>query len=246
MKRIFQIGFNKSGTGSIHRFMMKNGIPSVHWAGGKLSKTICENSDNHYPLLQGYEDFVAFSDMEHFKEEGGVFYSGEYFFKELDKQYPGSLFILNYRNCDDWVRSRFNHDGYVLQCLRQSGMTVEEVYESWRMEYFNHIENVKKYFGDSDRFIELDIDNMGKYDLACFLQGHGFSIENHEFPHSHKTKKTKGSEHVNAIRDAAIYIEKYDIELAMSLMLSAKKLRKNGRIINKRIEWYKEILSRGK
>ena len=40
MGKIFQIGFNKCGTTSIHRMLVANGINSVHWDKGRLSKSI--------------------------------------------------------------------------------------------------------------------------------------------------------------------------------------------------------------
>jgi len=39
-KKIFQIGFNKCGTTSIHQFLLNNGIRSVHWEGGKIADEI--------------------------------------------------------------------------------------------------------------------------------------------------------------------------------------------------------------
>ena len=38
IKKIFQIGFNKSGSGSIHHFFLDNNIPSVHWDGGNYQR----------------------------------------------------------------------------------------------------------------------------------------------------------------------------------------------------------------
>lgn len=243
MKRIFQIGFNKSGTGSIHNFMLKNDIPSIHWGGGKLSKAICKNYSNSEPLLNGFDDFLAFSDMEHVKEEGGYFYSAEHFFKELDVQYPGSIFILNYRDCESWISSRFNHGGYVLHSCREKGEDVDTVVKSWRDEYFRHIDNVKSYFGESERLFEMDLDKMDSSDLGDFLKYHGFCIKEPEFPHTHKTKKKSAEDYVDTLRNAAIDIEKYDIQLALEVMLSAQKI-KNGGMVKNRVEWYRQVLSK--
>lgn len=54
MKKIFQIGFNKVGTVSLHEFFLKNGISSVHWDRGNLSKTIHSNKLSGKPLCQRY------------------------------------------------------------------------------------------------------------------------------------------------------------------------------------------------
>ena len=44
MIKIFQIGFNKCATVSLHKFFESNGLKSIHWDKGRLAKTIYKNS----------------------------------------------------------------------------------------------------------------------------------------------------------------------------------------------------------
>ena len=41
---IFQIGFNKCGTRSLYHFFKDNGIPSIHYDGGKIAKSMFQNN----------------------------------------------------------------------------------------------------------------------------------------------------------------------------------------------------------
>ncbi len=87
--KIFQIGFNKSGTASIYYYFKNEGFKSIHWEKGKLSKTIKNNFDSGLPILKGYEDYQVFTDMGHREADQTAVYSAENHFKEFDKQYLG-------------------------------------------------------------------------------------------------------------------------------------------------------------
>lgn len=116
MNKIFQIGFNKCATHSIHELFSKYTKPalkSVHWDFGKLAKTIKFNLENKQPALKGYESFNVFTDMEcEFKidkqSKPDWFFAYKQF-KEFDRQYPNSKFILNTRDVKNWIRSRLEH-----------------------------------------------------------------------------------------------------------------------------------------
>ena len=38
MTKIFQIGFNRCGTGSLYNFFKENGFISIHWDSGEIAK----------------------------------------------------------------------------------------------------------------------------------------------------------------------------------------------------------------
>jgi hypothetical protein len=102
--KIFQIGFNKCGTRSMHNFFIDLGLKSFHkWE--KLSPTIQTNIKNNECLLKGVDDYDCFLDCVEILDN----------YKLLDLQYPNSLFILNTRNRDDWITSRLTHD-WVFYC----------------------------------------------------------------------------------------------------------------------------------
>jgi len=70
--RIFQIGFNRCGTRSIHYFFLENGLRTAHWRHGRLARAIYANLTHGRSLITGFERIEAFSDME-FVDEHFVF-----------------------------------------------------------------------------------------------------------------------------------------------------------------------------
>ena len=65
VNKIFQIGFNKCATRSLAYLFHMNGVPSVHWDRGMLSRRMEENYSHGENLMDGYEDFTFYSDMVH-------------------------------------------------------------------------------------------------------------------------------------------------------------------------------------
>lgn len=85
-KKVFAVGFNKSGTTSLHALFESLGLPSYHgeeWRG-------CDD----LPLLYSYD---CFSD--------GIPAD----LAKLDSLFPGSKFILQVRDLESWVYSRLAH-----------------------------------------------------------------------------------------------------------------------------------------
>ncbi|WP_264874443.1 glycosyltransferase family 2 protein [Vibrio agarivorans] len=236
--RIFQIGFNKSGTASIFHYLQGEGLASVHWDSGKLSKKIKHNYEHDISLLSGYEGFQVFTDIEHREADNSAFYSGEVYFRDLDKQYPGSIFILNFRNIDKWISSRINHPDYLSRTMRSSGMNESQVVEFWKRRYHGHISEVIDYFKDKDNLIILDLDHDDDEKLYRELRTRGVFLKNRKLPHSHKTneRQLEKERHIDAVRDAAIHFEKLgDIRSAYSLMKIAHYLRPAGPLIKDKL-----------
>lgn len=157
MNKIFIIGFNRTGTRTLHNYFDKNGIMSLHWEYGRLAKRIKYNFENNIPLLTGYDKYIVYSDME---DHYNYNYAHITYFKELDKQYSNSKFILNIRNVDNWIKSRNNHmDGkYKDYFIFRLGMTLDELNVKWKEEYYQHYNNVVNYFKDTDKLLIFDIE----------------------------------------------------------------------------------------
>ena len=112
LNKIFQIGFNKCGTTSFFHLFENFTNPClkpIHWDDGRLAFKIYNNNKENIKLLDGYEDYIFFSDMECVIDNN--IYEAFRLYKELDKQYPNSKFILNVRNQENWVKSRLKHMG---------------------------------------------------------------------------------------------------------------------------------------
>jgi hypothetical protein len=166
MIRIFQIGFNKCGTTTIHEYLLANGIKSLHWDKGRLAQHIFRNLANGDELLTGYEDFQAFTDME-FLDDAGTHHLEAYkLFPYFATQYPDGVFILNTRDREAWIRSRFSHFNNVsYPALWKSCYGIasdDDLADLWRAEWERHHRRVTEFFsGKSYRFfvcrIETDL-----------------------------------------------------------------------------------------
>lgn len=146
-KKIFVIGFNKTGTSTLCNYFYRNNIQSIHWDDGKIAEKMKDNYKKGLKILSGYEDFIFFSDMEDYIN---LNYAHKTYFKELDKDYPDSKFILNIRNVDNWIRSRNNHwnGEYTNYICNKLNLTKEELNKKWKKEFYEHKKNVIDYFAD--------------------------------------------------------------------------------------------------
>lgn len=191
--KFFQIGFNKCGTRSINSLFKGNNVSCIHWDRGKLAKRIKKNFENNLPLLTGYDNFTLFSDMECQLCEPKPLYAHIDFYKELDKQYPNSKFILNIRNRSNWIKSRLNHrkGRYAKTALKIYRLSQPDLITRWEKDWDNHISDVQSYFTDKPGKLlvyNIETDNLQK--LIDFSPE--YRLINNILPHCGKTKIIKG------------------------------------------------------
>ena len=95
--RIFGIGMHKTATTSLHHAFEILGFNSAHWMSAHWAKAIWEQmqSTGHSTTL---EQHYALCDLPI-----------TLLYKELDKGYPGSKFILTVRDEDLWLKSVEDH-----------------------------------------------------------------------------------------------------------------------------------------
>ena len=185
MRKVFQIGFNKCGTTSFHILFERSGYRSIHWDEGRLARSILANADAHRPLLEGYESYTCFLDMEWLTDTTVVaIYLTHY--QQLDREYPGSRFILNTRNCDTWIASRLRHKNFANRFQRIHRQTTGDVIETWKSEWIRHHADVKAYFAqrpESLLIYDIDKDRIDK--LRAFLPE--FDFPGDALPHENRT-----------------------------------------------------------
>jgi len=183
--RIFQIGFNRCGTKSLAEYFLANGLRAAHWRKGKLAYGIELARREGRPLLDYVDGYQVYTDMERVdlgaqlarrfrprllrrlephlrgEERERPIYAFEYF-RELDRQYPGARFILNLRDPDAWLESRwrFRDGGYRdCKCGARRHDSKVELFACWRAHWEAHVAAVKAHFADrpSDLLV-FDID----------------------------------------------------------------------------------------
>jgi len=156
---VFLIGFNKTATRAFHHFFLTNGFPSVHWDQGRLVKTMVANMDRGTKVFDGYDQrFRVFSDFFWRSDDGII--EGSQFFRRMDQDYPGAYFVLNNRNTSDWIRSRMLHSqgDLVKTQLRLLGSNDErDAIRLWTEQKTQFETEVRNYFDERKRFIEIDI-----------------------------------------------------------------------------------------
>lgn len=159
LPKIFLIGFNKCGTQTIHHFFQANGYKSVHYDRGRLARTMYQNLTNGFSLVRGYEEFHVYTDMECIAND----FAFEVFklFPLISEEFPDAIYILQTRNVDNWIRSRFNYGNYSLRWKKVLNVeTDEQLAEIWRQDWHRHHQRVIEYFGGhSRRFVKFDIEN---------------------------------------------------------------------------------------
>jgi len=198
--RIFIIGFNKTATRSLHGFFKKNKLPSVHWDNHRLAKTFERNKVLGNKLLtdgttrygREYEKITVFSDITN----AATLQESMHYYKDLDRDYPGSKFILNIRDTDSWINSRFNHARGALyrQHLKYLALpdnhagrdTLRQVY---RTMHENHHKDVINHFKNREN--DLVIYNIHEdkiIKIVKFLEDH-YTLNPKHWSHDGRTKK---------------------------------------------------------
>ena len=210
--RIFQIGFNRCGTTTLIRFFQANGLKSLHWGRGSIAAGIEAAYLEGKPLLSYTDGYFVYGDMEFVEVESESkkilkkkpfrrlyknlsknkfipIYAFERF-RELDKQYPGSRFILNTRNVEEWVNSRirFLERGY-FYCKHGNNYhsSQKELNQCWIKHWNEHILDVKEYFSERpEDLLEFDLDKDSPQKIANFFSDLNLDIS--KWGHHNKGK----------------------------------------------------------
>ncbi|MEM6762405.1 MAG: sulfotransferase [Pseudomonadota bacterium] len=170
--KVIQIGFNKCGTRSMFQFFRRNKLKSMHWNDGVVGGAMRRNLVTGRRPFEGHEEFVFYSDV--MGPRRSPIFEGQFFYKQCYEAYPGSLFILNTRNEDNWIKSRMRHPDLVRRFMVYYGIEDNDALEThWREMWRVHHADVRSFFADKpDVFLEFDIENHGGEELAAFVKPH--------------------------------------------------------------------------
>ncbi len=188
-KKIFCIGLNKTGTSSFHEAIKILGFKSVHFLDddGNNIKDIVENNYlKKNDILKGLEKYDAFSDWNRLHDIA--------IFKEFDKQYPGSKFIMNTRDINAWLDSREKHVKRNQEKKRRnpeadvSWLKIERA--AWEKQFTNHYAAILAYFEERpDDLLVFDVTKGDGWEKLCpFL---GLPVRTDPFPKKNVASKFK-------------------------------------------------------
>lgn len=163
--RVFGIGLNKTATSSLHEALTVLGFTSLHDGGPEVHDAVQAAIDAGAPLLSNLDQRIdAFSDIGLLSRRFGI----------LDRQYPGSWFVLTVRPVDDWIDSRTRHVQRNV-ALKEAGeyhgtfLVVDEA--RWRQEWEEHTSRVRAYFEGRRDFLEIDLTRAPEWGPLCELLG---------------------------------------------------------------------------
>jgi hypothetical protein len=175
---IFGIGLNKTGTISLHDALERLGFRSLHWGGPEVRKLVERALEEGRPLVEDLGEFDAFSDILCLSENFAV----------LDRQYPGSKFILTTRDLGEWLHSRRRHVERNRERKARGeydGTFLEVDLAGWREEFLAHEARVHEYFaGRDDDFLVMNIAAHDGYEKLCPFLGVAMPAE--PFPWRHR------------------------------------------------------------
>lgn len=171
--KIWGIGLSKTGTSSLNSALNLLGIPSIH-----------------FPR--------SIEQLKEFDGATGIPVALNY--KQLDRLYPGSKFILTIRNPSNWLRSskaqqkwldRVGGDNIsdgIIEPISQFYGQREYNPSLWLAAYNLHLKSVMEYFHQRESdFLILDICNsQGWSELCSFLDCATPTVP---FPHENRRKK---------------------------------------------------------
>ena len=187
---IFVIGFNKSGTTSLFHFFKSNGIAAIKHDKGRLPTTILKNALKNRRLLKGYDKtYRVFLDLGFFLPS--LHFEANQLFRMLDRNYPNALFIYNMRPMEAWLESRINHrawDGTLLDKSEAFYNTNDPqiIKAIWQAQRLRFEDDLRSYFGDSDRLLEINIESA---DVPQAISNFtGLVLDPTKWGHHRKTK----------------------------------------------------------
>jgi len=182
--KIFCIGLNKTGTRSLHDALEILGFRSVHWGGPEpqaalrrgpqIRDAVERAAQEGRPLLDDLEDADAYADILALSTN----------FDVLDRQYPGSKFILTVRDLDEWLDSRRRHVEVNIARRERGeypGTFLAVDVEGWSAEKADHEARVASHFAKRpDDLLVMDIAAGDGWERLCpFL---GIAAPDEPFP----------------------------------------------------------------
>jgi hypothetical protein len=186
LPRVVQIGFHKCGTRSFQRLFEGAGHKVVQH---KLRAPLRPSRN---AALQMRENLRAgrriFAGMEHHTFYAGLIYQTEAesfepirHFREIMRDYPDTILLLNLRNREDWIRSRLKHGHgeFAKRVMRQRGIeNAEQLADTWRQDWDSHIAEVRAFMADRPaQLVEFNLDTDRVEDLVERFAAYGLRQE---------------------------------------------------------------------
>jgi len=186
--KIFGIGLQKTETTSLSSALEILGYKTIQ-SPRKILKYNGNELSIDYSKMNGYDAFLDIPIV--------------YFYKELDKKFPNSKFILTTRDLDKWTKSAEKHFTKTRAIFRENvrGKKVKEYvikslgndvfnYERFVTAYQNHNKQVQDYFQNRKKdFLIMNICEGDSWEKLCSFLNKPIPKEN--FPQKNQKSNLK-------------------------------------------------------
>jgi hypothetical protein len=166
LPKVVLVGFNKCATRSFANLFAAAGHPSVHhkirslFRSVNLAKVVQQNLQAGKKAFDSIDGYTLYGDLIYQSET--ECFEAYLHFREILRDYPGTILLLNLRDREDWIRSRANHGHgeFMARTMRANGFnTAEECKDYWRRQWDSHIQDVRTYMAEfPGQLIEFNID----------------------------------------------------------------------------------------
>lgn len=169
--RVFCIGWPKTGTTSLTEALRILGLFSWHCAPWVIGYKHVRSEISEFRIdFSSVADYTAVSDLPICA-----------LYRELDKAFPGSLFILATRPLETWIASATAYFENLDALERWAFGTNVFDKEVFQKRYLQHQEQVLGYFSGRPDFLAMDISEGNPWQQLCeFLQ---LPVPQVAFPH---------------------------------------------------------------
>lgn len=182
LPRVVQIGFHKAGSRSFEQLFERAGHRVLkHKLRRGLGRSrnaallMRQNLEAGRKIFDGLEDFIFYGDLIYQTPTDS--FEPIFHFREILRDYPDTILLLNLRDREDWIRSRLRHGHgeFAQRTMRQKGITSPEALaDLWRQDWDRHVADVRAFMADRpDQLIEFDLDRDPVDKLIARLPGHG-------------------------------------------------------------------------
>lgn len=132
----------------------------MHWNGGALAENVLSSKVVGVKPLAPWGQAVFFGDMECVHAFHKPFLEGFKEYRYLHQHYPDAYFVLNLRDPEAWVASRWEHHGGLYKEFHSfhRRVAVEDLPEQWIADWQEHTQAVRNYFAQNKKFLAFDID----------------------------------------------------------------------------------------
>ncbi|KCV83611.1 hypothetical protein ATO10_02585 [Actibacterium atlanticum] len=186
LPRVVAVGFNKCGTRGLGQLFAAAGHPMVHnklrgkfKVSHSIGRLMRDNLAAGRKVFDGAQEYTFYCDLIYTTPKAA--YDGASAYREILRDYPDTILLLNTRDRESWIKSRLRHGhGHFAKVQMQAhGVTTEsEICDIWRSEWDAHHRQLTDFMADkSDQLIVFDIQKDKIEDLIARLPGYGLDAK---------------------------------------------------------------------